>query len=68
MQAYPPAALQVLFDVQAASVRPGVERTLFTGQVEVGGTPTILSLEAQLQKSKHAQRACTHTVICSSKR
>jgi hypothetical protein len=27
--------LQVLFDVQASSIRPGVERSLFTGQVEV---------------------------------
>jgi hypothetical protein len=29
--------LQVLFDVQASSIRPGVERSLFTGQVEVRG-------------------------------
>jgi hypothetical protein len=29
------ALLQVLFDIQASSIRPGVERSLFTGQVEV---------------------------------
>jgi hypothetical protein len=33
----PAAHPQVLFDVQAASIKPGSERSLFSGSVEVAG-------------------------------
>jgi hypothetical protein len=52
--------LQVLFDVQASSIRPGVERSLFTGQVEVS---SALQLRRQAQGAPHSYRLGDSTVL-----